>query len=86
MAALLNCFKQAWTSIVNAFTGCCGKSGEDPTTTTMEISTGVDGETTITTLDTLQISDGGGGSTHAELLGASLISSGGGGTTHDTNL
>ncbi|KAI3750636.1 hypothetical protein L2E82_21347 [Cichorium intybus] len=102
MAALLNSFKQTWSSIVKAFTGCGGKTSEAPTTTTVEISEGVGGETTITTLDTLLISEGGGGSTHTDLLvselktssatgeqdilATSLISSGGGGSNHDTAL
>ncbi|KAL7584470.1 uncharacterized protein LOC111919498 [Lactuca sativa] len=78
MAALLNFFKQAWTSIVKVFTGCSSKSDEAPTTTTLDISTAVDSETTtITTLDTELISSGGGGKTHADLLGAELNTSSG---------
>ncbi|KAI7754961.1 hypothetical protein M8C21_018042 [Ambrosia artemisiifolia] len=79
MAALLNWFKQLWTSIVDAFGACCSKTKEAPTTTTVEISTGPDGEVNITPQD---ISSGGGGSTHGDLLATSMISSGGGGTTH----
>ncbi|KAF5779985.1 hypothetical protein HanXRQr2_Chr11g0466951 [Helianthus annuus] len=81
MAALLNWFKQLGTSIVDGFGACCGKTKEDPTTTTVEISRDPDGEVNIS-----QISSGGGGSTHADLLATSMISSGGGGSTHDTNL
>ncbi|KAK1441637.1 hypothetical protein QVD17_07684 [Tagetes erecta] len=83
MAALLNWFKQLGTSIGDAFGGCRGKKKEDPTTTTMEISTDTYGEVNVTTS---AISSGGGGKTHANLLDTSMISSGGGGTTHDTTL
>ncbi|KAI3807613.1 hypothetical protein L1987_23544 [Smallanthus sonchifolius] len=76
MAALLDCFKQVWTSILDAFGRCCGKTNEDPATTTVEVSTGPDGEVNITTLAAqLDISSGGGGSTHADLVASELKTS-----------
>nr|GEZ48237.1 hypothetical protein [Tanacetum cinerariifolium] len=95
MAAIVDCFKQVWASIVGAFTGCCGaKTDEAPTTDTVEISVGPTGEVDIATKE---ISSGEGGKSNenpldlelktdygksgqtADLLATSLISSGSGG-------
>ncbi|GKA74708.1 hypothetical protein Tco_0781010 [Tanacetum coccineum] len=95
MAAIVDCFKQVWASIVGAFTGCCGGKTEDaPTTDTVEISTGPTGEVNIATRE---ISSGEGGKSNEnpldlklktdygtsgqtlDVLATSMISSGGGG-------
>ncbi|PWA87680.1 hypothetical protein CTI12_AA127380 [Artemisia annua] len=73
MAAIVNCFKQVWTSIVGAFTCCCccccGKTDEAPTTDTVEISTGPTGEVNIATQE---ISSGSGGKSNDNPLDLEL--------------
>ncbi|GKB31151.1 hypothetical protein Tco_1444976 [Tanacetum coccineum] len=93
MAAIVDCFKQVWASIVGAFTGCCcGKTDDAPTTDTVEIITGPTREVDIATRE---ISSGSGGKSNdnpldvklktgtsgqtIDVLATSMISSGGGG-------
>ncbi|GKE48121.1 hypothetical protein Tco_1479379 [Tanacetum coccineum] len=94
MAAIVDCFKQVWASIVGAFTGCCGgKTDDAPTTDIVEKTDDALTTDTVETDTEVKMSIGGGGKPNEntasgtsgqtlDMLATSMMTSGGGGKSN----